>query len=76
MSGGLPAVCSSMACPGSSHLPLPQPLTHSANVLVCVTTLIETVVPTSGAICLVILQPVTSNLINQTDKCSGDAAAV
>jgi len=54
-----------------------QPLTHShPNVLVCMTKLIERAVPTSVAICLVIAQTVTSNLINQTDKCSGVTTAV
>lgn len=53
-----------------SHL-----LIHSANVLVCMTMLIERAVPTLVAICLVISQTVTSNLINQTDKCSGVVAA-
>lgn len=54
-----------------SHL-----LIHSANVLVCMTMLIERAVPTLVAICLVISQTVTSNLINQTDKCSGVVAAL
>lgn len=51
-------------------------LTHSANVPVCVTMLIERAAPTSLAICLVIAQAVTSNLINQTDKCSGVTTAM
>lgn len=42
-------------------------LIHSTNVPVCMTMLIERAVPASGAVCLVMLQTVTSDLIHQTD---------
>lgn len=65
----LPQTAVALAC--TSHL-----LIHSANVLVCMTMLIERAVPSSVAICLVISQTVTSNLKNQTEKCSGVTTAV